>query len=148
MFRTYSNIGPIWQIKALRICVKVSEINQFEVFQIRFKRKVLAGVLTLFTVWVHIHFHIWLILLQISTIWGVCWTVLSRAERQGVEFWWPRFLYEKLLWTGGHIWAVPSSLLRGGPSDGWSLISSRQTCHRKHLPITFTETSTSPETCW
>ena len=42
--------------------------------------------------------------------------------------------YERLIWTGRQIWPVPSSLLGGGPADGWALISSRQTCHRKHLP--------------
>lgn len=51
------------------------------------------------------------------------------------------------LWEAGlvseRLWGVPSSMLQGGPTDGWALISSRQTCHRKHLPSTFTETNTS-----
>lgn len=60
MFRTYSNIGPIWQIRALRISVKETEINPLEVFQIRIKREVLAGVPTLFIVWAYIDFQIWI----------------------------------------------------------------------------------------
>lgn len=44
--------------------------------------------------------------------------------------------------------ALSSPQPEGGPADGWPLISSRQTSYRKHLPITFTETSSSPETGW
>lgn len=49
--------------------------------------------------------------------------------------------YQTLVWIWRQFLAVPSFQLRGGPADGWALISSRQTCHRKHLPITSTETS-------
>lgn len=71
----------------------------------------------------------------------------SGVERQGVDLL-CLSIREAALDLGRQIWPVPSSLLRGGPADGWALISGRQTCHRKHLPTTFTETSTSPETCW
>lgn len=52
---------------------------------------------------------------------------------------------QRTVWTETDLTSA-SSLLQGGLADGWAVISSRQTCHRKHLPITFTETSTSPET--
>lgn len=77
------------------------------------------------------------------------WGVYRPMQGQGVDLVVTLFLvYERLVWTGRQIWPVPCSSLQGGPIDGWALISSRQTCHRKHLPITFTETSPSPETRW
>lgn len=52
---------------------------------------------------------------------------MDRAQRQGVGL----LRSACLLWQ---IWPLLCPLLEGGLADGWALISSRQTCNRKHLP--------------